>query len=99
MGDGHLVGPGSAQGEGQAPHSAELAALPAAVERLLAVEPEERALRRLVSALADAGPDADSAALLLTRGPRLEIVAAIGLEEATPEARGVRHDTRRTGAR
>jgi signal transduction histidine kinase len=56
-----------------------------AIERLLAVEPEERALRRLVSALADAVSVADSAALLLTHGGRLEIAAGVGLDEATPD--------------
>jgi signal transduction histidine kinase len=62
------------------------AGLRAALARLLAIEADERSLRRLVPALADgAAPEADSAALLRADGDRLEIVAAVGLDEATPE--------------
>jgi signal transduction histidine kinase len=61
------------------------AALAAGIDRLLAVEPEERALRRLVSALADAIPEADCAALLLRDGDRFDIAASVGLDEGTPE--------------
>jgi signal transduction histidine kinase len=61
-------------------------ALRAALARLLAIEADERSLRRLVPALADAAaPEADSAALLRADGDRLEIVAAVGLDEGTPE--------------
>jgi signal transduction histidine kinase len=59
--------------------------LPAALQRLLAVAPVEGALRRLVSTLAELVPEADAAALLVTRSGALEIAAAVGLDEATPE--------------
>jgi signal transduction histidine kinase len=64
------------------------APLPAALSRLLSVEPEERALRRLVSSLADAIPAADCAALAVAQGHdrTLELTAAVGLDEATPES-------------
>jgi signal transduction histidine kinase len=56
------------------------------LRRLLAVEPEERAPRRLVVALADAIPHAACAALVLAgEGDRLEIAAGIGIDDATPE--------------
>ncbi|BDG03839.1 GAF domain-containing sensor histidine kinase [Anaeromyxobacter oryzae] len=74
--------PARSEGEGEV---APRAGIADAVERLLSVEPEERALRRLVSTLADAVPVADSALLLLRHGERLEIAASVGLDEATPE--------------
>jgi signal transduction histidine kinase len=55
-------------------------ALGAPLERLLAIEPDGRAPRRLASALADAVPAADSALLLVAEGDRLEVAAAVGLE-------------------
>jgi signal transduction histidine kinase len=62
---------------------------PDAVERLLAVEADERSLRRLVTMLADTAPEADCAALLLADGDRFVVDAAIGLDDATPgELRG-----------
>jgi signal transduction histidine kinase len=60
--------------------------LAAGLRRLLAVEPEERAPRRLVVALADAIPHAACAALVLAgEGERLEIAAGVGIDDATPE--------------
>jgi signal transduction histidine kinase len=59
--------------------------LSAGLDRLLAIEPEERSLRRLVSALAAAIPVADSAALLVGEGGDLELAAAVGLDDSTPE--------------
>jgi signal transduction histidine kinase len=60
--------------------------LAAGLERLLAVEPEEHALRRLLGALAEAVPAIDSVALLVREADRLEIVAAVGLDEGAPAA-------------
>jgi signal transduction histidine kinase len=54
------------------------------LERLLAVEPEERALRRLLSALAEAVPAIDSVALVVGDGEHLELVAAVGLDDGAP---------------
>jgi signal transduction histidine kinase len=87
----------SAQGD-PAPQAG--APLAAGIDRLLAVEPEESALRRLVSALAEAIPEADSAALLLGDGERFEIAAAVGLAEASPErvTRGFAADVAAAGA-
>jgi signal transduction histidine kinase len=59
--------------------------LPAGLRRLLAVEPEERAPRRLVSALAEAVPEAACAALVLASGDHLEIAAGVGLDDGTPD--------------
>src|SRR5512133_523921 len=56
-------------------------------ERLLAVDPEEHALRRLVGVLADGVPSIDSAALLVRDGEgRLEVAAQVGLEDDDPDA-------------
>jgi signal transduction histidine kinase len=83
MGDGALQdGPHAAPRDRQA--------LAVAIDRLLAVEPDDRAPRRLAGALADAVPAADFAALVL-RGDsdRLEVVAAVGEDEgaaASPPA-------------
>ena len=55
-------------------------------ERLLAVDPEEHALRRLVGVLADGVPSIDSAALLVRDADaRLELAAHVGLEGGVPE--------------
>jgi signal transduction histidine kinase len=60
--------------------------LASGLRRLLAVEPEERAPRRLVVALAEAIPHAACAALALAGdGDRLEIASGVGLDDATPE--------------
>jgi signal transduction histidine kinase len=60
--------------------------LTSGLRRLLAVQPEERAPRRLVGALADAVPHAACAALALASdGERFEIAAGVGLDDATPE--------------
>jgi signal transduction histidine kinase len=68
------------------PAPREEGALAAGVRRLLALGPEERAPRRLVVALADAIPHAACAALVLAgEREQLEIVAGVGLDEATPE--------------
>jgi signal transduction histidine kinase len=57
------------------------------VERLLAVDPEEHALRRLVGVLAEGIPDVDAAALLVRDAEgRLEVVAEVGLDEDAPGA-------------
>jgi signal transduction histidine kinase len=54
-------------------------ALAAPVERLLAIEPDGRAPRRLASALADAVPAADTAFLVVRgEGEQLEVHAAVG---------------------
>jgi signal transduction histidine kinase len=54
-------------------------ALAAPLERLLAIEPDGRAPRRLASALADAIPAADTAFLVVRgEGERLDVVAAVG---------------------
>ncbi|MGC4000080.1 MAG: ATP-binding protein [Anaeromyxobacter sp.] len=78
-------GLGVVPGAAHAPEP-EPAGLAARVERILAVEPEESALRRLVSALVDAVPEADAAALVLDQGGALEVAAAVGLEPAEDEA-------------
>jgi signal transduction histidine kinase len=53
----------------------------AGLQRLLCVQPGERAPHRLVGALADALPSVSCAALLLaTEGGRLEVVASVGLD-------------------
>ena len=55
-------------------------ALVAPLERLLAIEADGRAPRRLASALADVVPAADSALLAVrTDGGRLDVVAAVGV--------------------
>ncbi len=56
--------------------------------RLLGVEPDERAPRRLAGALVDAIPDADFAAVAVAvdGGARLEIAAAMGLDEGATES-------------
>jgi signal transduction histidine kinase len=56
------------------------------LRRLLAVEPEERAPRRLVLALVEALPQAACAGLLVTSDERLEVLAAVGLDDAPPDA-------------
>ncbi len=54
-------------------------ALAAPLERLLAIEPDGRAPRRLASAIADAVPSADTAFLAARgEGGRLEVLAAVG---------------------
>jgi signal transduction histidine kinase len=55
------------------------------LEGILAVAPGERSLRRLVGALAEAVPAADSAALVTSDGDRLELAAAVGLDDEIPE--------------
>ncbi len=61
--------------------------LASGLEHVLDVEVEEHAARRLVGALAEAVPSADCAALLLqAEGGRLEISAAVGLDEPAPES-------------
>ncbi|WP_242395715.1 sensor histidine kinase [Anaeromyxobacter oryzisoli] len=81
-------GPGLTEEEHPATARAELAALPGSFGRLLAVEPEEHALRRLLSTLVDLVPEADSAALLATQGGRLALAATIGLEEGAADEVG-----------
>src|SRR5512147_2643892 len=55
-------------------------------ERLLAVDPEEHALRRLVGVLADGVPSIDAAALLVRDAEgRLELAAQVGLGDGAPE--------------
>jgi signal transduction histidine kinase len=60
--------------------------LAAGLERILDVEPEEHAARRLVGALAEAVPSADCAALVLRTNGRLEVSAALGLDDPAPES-------------
>lgn len=64
-------------------------ALDAGLRRVLAVDLDERAPRRIVGALAGALPDADLAALVI-RGEdgRLELAAAAGLDERTAAVAG-----------
>jgi signal transduction histidine kinase len=57
-----------------------------AVARVLAVEPEEHALRRLLGTVADAVPEVDAIALVVHDGERAEIAAAVGLDDGTPDA-------------
>jgi signal transduction histidine kinase len=71
--------------EGQASEHARTR-LARGLERLLTIEPEEHALRRLLGALAEAAPAIDSAALVLREGDRLELAAAIGLDAGEPPA-------------
>jgi len=52
----------------------------AALDRILSIPAEERALRRLLGALADAVPAFDSVILAVEEGGRLEPVEAIGFE-------------------
>jgi signal transduction histidine kinase len=54
------------------------------LERLLAVETAEHALRRLLGALAEAVPAIDSVALVVSEGDRLELLAAVGLDDGAP---------------
>ncbi|HEX9306850.1 MAG TPA: HAMP domain-containing sensor histidine kinase [Anaeromyxobacter sp.] len=54
------------------------------LRRLLAVEPEGRAPRRLVGALADALPAASCAALLVHDGEAFALAEGVGLDEAAP---------------
>lgn len=71
-----------------APGEREGTALASGLRRLLAVQPEERAARRLVGALADAIPAASCVALVLAcdgDGDRVQISAGVGLDEATPK--------------
>lgn len=56
--------------------------------RLLSIEPEERALRRMLGVVAETVPIVDSAALVVRDGDHLEIAAAIGLDEPTPDPGG-----------
>jgi signal transduction histidine kinase len=56
-------------------------ALASALVRLLEIEPDGRAPRRLASALAEAIPSADSALLLVRDGERLEVAATVGIEQ------------------
>ena len=63
--------------------------LAAALARLLAVEPGERAAHRLVGALADALPALSCAALVLEgEGGKLEIIAGVGLDDGAGAAGG-----------
>ncbi len=69
-----------------APAAGEEGTLAGGLRRLLAVEPEERAPRRLVLALVEAVSQADCAALVLPAdGEQLEIAAGIGLDDAAQE--------------
>ncbi len=57
-------------------------ALVSALERLLSVEPDERAARRLVGVLADTVPSTDFAALIVRGdGDRPELIAAVGRDD------------------
>jgi signal transduction histidine kinase len=69
--------------EGQASEHARTR-LARGLERLLTIEPEEHALRRLLGALAEAVPAIDSVALIVSEADRLEIVAAVGLDDGAP---------------
>jgi signal transduction histidine kinase len=61
-------------------------AIGASLERLLSIEPDGRAPRRLAGALADAIPATDFAAVVVRAdGDRLEVAACVGAEDA-PEA-------------
>jgi signal transduction histidine kinase len=77
------VGDEAVQGEATAggPRGGE--ALASALGRLLAIEPDGRAPRRLASALAEAIPSADSALLLVRDGERFELAATVGIEEGS----------------
>jgi len=78
------VGDEALHGDSPAASRAREALAPALI-RLLSVEPDDRAPRRLVGALADALPIADFAALLVSGdGGKLDLAAAVGLDEATP---------------
>ncbi|HET8539193.1 MAG TPA: HAMP domain-containing sensor histidine kinase [Anaeromyxobacter sp.] len=74
----------------QAPAPSEGArALAEALGRLLGIDPDERAPRRLAGALVDAVPAADFAAVVVRAdgGGRLELAAAVGLDDgAAPSA-------------
>ncbi len=74
-----VVQPDAAEGE-----ASERARLAVGLERLLAVEPEERTLRRLLGALAEAAPAIDSVALVVREGDRLEVLAEVGLDDGAP---------------
>jgi signal transduction histidine kinase len=55
-------------------------------QRLLAVDPEEHALRRLIGVLADAVLSIDSAALLVREGEgRQQLAAHVGLDDGAPD--------------
>ncbi|WP_242356461.1 HAMP domain-containing sensor histidine kinase [Anaeromyxobacter sp. SG64] len=77
----HVTQPAPGEGEASERSRARLAD---GLERLLAVEPEERALRRLLSALADAVPAIDSVALVVREGDRLEVLAQVGFDDGAP---------------
>ena len=69
--------PGTRRGEARG-------ALEEGLCRLLAVEPEGRAPRRLLGALADALPALSCAALLVEDGGALSLADGIGLDDASP---------------
>jgi signal transduction histidine kinase len=63
--------------------------LDAAVERILSVEPEEHALRRLVGAVAEGVPQADCALLVLRDAEgRLELATGVGMDGGPPPPPG-----------
>jgi signal transduction histidine kinase len=69
-------------------------------ERLLAVDPEEHALRRLIGVLADAVPSIDSAALLVRDGEgHQQLAAHVGLDDGAPETAvsGLAEEAARSG--
>ena len=68
-----------------APAAGQEGTLSSGLRRLLAVEPEEHAPRRLVLALVEAVPQASCAALLLADGERFEIAAGVGLDDGSPQ--------------
>jgi signal transduction histidine kinase len=72
--------------DGGADPAAPDASLAGGLRRLLAVEPEERAPRRLVLALVEALPQAGCGALAVASEERLEIAASVGLDEGAPDA-------------
>ncbi len=69
--------PGTRRGEARG-------ALEEGLCRLLAVEPEGRAPRRLLGALADALPALSCAALLVEDGGALSLADGVGLDDASP---------------
>jgi signal transduction histidine kinase len=68
-----------------APVAGQEGAVSNGLRRLLAVEPEEHAPRRLVLALVEAVPQASCAALLLAAGGRLEVAAGVGLDDGASQ--------------
>ena len=64
-------------------------ALDAGLRRLLAVDADDRGSRRITGVLADVLPQVDFAALVVrAEGDRLDLAAAVGLDEATSPAPG-----------